>query len=209
MGKILSCQHVKAGFTLLELLIALFIFTLVSVIMVSALHSVLGTQSRTEIQSERFAALQRALVMMTSDIQQAINRPIMNAKGFIDPTMIGSPTRVAFTHAGFANPAGQLERTTLQRVSYFWDHDNLIRESWPVLDQSPKTISSQRVILDTATALQFSYLDHQGVFQNNWPPPSQADAKLPAAIRIEITLKNWGTLNQLTLLPESTIVKVH
>lgn len=189
------------GFTLLEVLIALFIFTIVSIIMVSGLRTVLNSQSVTEKQANHLSELQMALLLVSRDFEQAINRPITNAKGAIDSALIGTPRNVAFTHAGLANPLGQLQRSTLQRTQYELDKQNFIRETWPVLDQVPKTPSSQRILLDYVTDVRFEYLDYQGRFQNNWPPPESTQANLPRAIRISLTLQNWGKISQLYLLP--------
>jgi type II secretion system protein J len=67
----------RAGFTLLEILIALFIFTIVSMILVSALHNVLNNQAATEKKAHQLAKLQIAMLLMSRDIEQTIrtNKP--------------------------------------------------------------------------------------------------------------------------------------
>src|SRR6185312_5679581 len=102
------------GFTLLEIIIALFIFSIVSIIIVSALHNVLNTQAATEKKAARLAELQIALLLLSRDIEQTVNRPIVNASGMLEG-FIGSSHTITFTHAGFVNPFGQLQRSTLQR----------------------------------------------------------------------------------------------
>jgi general secretion pathway protein J len=191
------------GFTLLEVLIALFIFTIVSIIMVSGLRTVLNSQAVTTIQADKLANLQLTLLLLSRDIEQAINRPVTNAKGNIDPGLIGTPTSLAFTHAGMVNPKGQLQRSTLQRTQYVFEKNNLIRNTWQVLDQSAKTLPSVRIMLDNLTNLRFEYLNPQGKFTNNLPEGGISQTALPSGIRVHLTIKNWGTITQFYLLPTS------
>lgn len=190
------------GFTLLEILIALLVFSIVSMIMVSALHNVFNSQSVTEKHAAALSKLQVALLLMSHDFEQTINRPITNAKNILEGPFIGTSDTVTFTHAGFANPLGNIARSTLQRTAYsLTNKGQLIRTIWPVLDQTQKTLPSNRVILDSVTALRFDYLDKQGKFQNNWPPADQKQGIFPRAVQVTITLNNWGTISQLYLIP--------
>ncbi len=193
-----------SGFTLLEILIALFIFSIVSMIMVSALHTVFNSQSITAKHAAALSKLQIAFLLMSRDFEQTINRPIINAKGIVEGPFIGTPDTVTFTHAGLANPLGSMLRSTLQRTEYSLNNEQLIRSIWPVLDQTQKTLPSHRVLLRSTTALRFDYLDTDGKFQNNWPPADQKQGVFPRAVRVIITLKNWGTLSQLYLIPGQT-----
>lgn len=195
------------GFTLLEVLIALFIFTIVSIIMVGALHTVFNSQSSTEKKSTRLSELQMALLIMSRDMQQIINRPITNKSGVLESPFIGSKNSVTFTHAGFTNPLGQLQRSTLQRVHYFLDKENVIRETWPALDQTPNTFSDKRKLLSMVTQLQFQYLDDKNQFQEEWPDKNNPKIILPKAIRVVLTLKNWGKISQLYLVPGQNLEK--
>src|SRR5579862_1725987 len=135
----------KRGFTLLEILIALFIFSIVSMIMVSGLHTVFNSQSAAEKHAAALTKLQIAFLVMSHDLEQVINRPITNAKKIVEGPFIGTHDTVTFTHAGFANPLGSLQRSTLQRTAYSLGNEQLIRSIWPVLDQTQKTLPNKRI----------------------------------------------------------------
>ncbi|MEO8401437.1 MAG: type II secretion system minor pseudopilin GspJ [Gammaproteobacteria bacterium] len=187
------------GFTLLEIIVALFVFSIVSLIMVSALHNILNIQSGIEKKATRLAQLQIALLLISRDIEQTINRPVANASNKIEG-FIGTPNAITFTHAGLTNPFGQLNRTTLQRTHYQLEESNLIRVTWPVLDQTSETTADKRILLNFVTGLQFDYLDNKGQFQKNWPPLNQPNAILPRAVRISLALNNWGKISQLYII---------
>lgn len=196
------------GFTLIEILVALFIFTIVSFILTGALHRIMTSQSVLEKNAARLSQLQMAFLLLTHDMEQTINRSIMTAQN--EPEgFIGDATTVTFTHAGLPNPFGQITRSTLQRTQYQLGNETLYRNTWPTLDQTAKTAFSKRPILDNITDLQFAYLDSANHFQKIWPPQGQAPTSLPKAIRISLTLKNWGKITQIYLIPGQLIDKTN
>ncbi len=193
-------RRTQNGFTLLEILIALFIFTIVSIIMVTAMHTVFTTQSATEKQAGRLAKLQIALLFVSRDLEQTINRPITNTTGKKEG-LIGTRNTLTFTHAGVANPQGKMLRTTLQRTRYRLEKESLIRDTWPTLDQVNKSIPNSRVLLTDVTELYFEYLDDKNHFQKFWPPSDSSQSVMLKAIRVSLTLKNWGKISQFYLIP--------
>ena len=203
MNKVHMKKHnrIISGFTLLEILIALFIFTILSLILVSALRTVINAQSGTEDKAERIRKLQMVLLIMSRDIEQAVNRPIINANGKEEAAFVGTPKHFEFTHAGFANPTGVLARSTLQRTGYGWNDNSLLRLTWPVLDQAPETQAHKRVLLNDVTEAHFQYLDKNGRFQDVWPLEGEENPPLPRGIRVYLTIAHWGKMSQFYLIP--------
>lgn len=197
------------GFTLIEILIALFIFTIVSIILVTALHNIFNYQAETEKQAERLNKLQFALLFISHDIEQIINRPILNSDGAEEGALIGARQSLVLTHAGFSNPLGTLHRSTLQRSGYVLKDGNLIRETWDSIDQGANAPVHSRKLLDDVTDLQFEYLNDKMKFQTTWrvEGQTQPNTALPRAIRISLTLKKWGKLTQLYLMPGQYLAK--
>ncbi|HSW92863.1 MAG TPA: type II secretion system minor pseudopilin GspJ [Gammaproteobacteria bacterium] len=197
----MAANHKKnRGFTLLEIIIALFIFSIVSVILVTALHTTLGTQSSAEKKAARLAELQVALLLMSRDIEQVIDRPIMTASGQMEG-FVGTAQTVTFTHTGFDNPFGQLQRSTLQRTRYQLNQGTLERLTWPMLDQAKETSPDVRSLLTNVSALRFEYLDDKNHFQTSWPVSSDPhQSTWPVAVRVSLTVRDWGQITQLYLL---------
>lgn len=190
------------GFTLLEILIALFIFTIVSMIMMTNLHSVMNAQEVTEKNAKQLRQLQIALLILSRDIEQAVNRPVLNAAGKEEDAFIGSSRDLTFTHTGLANPTGAYTRSTLQRVQYLWQEDGLWRAASPVLDAASQTVAQARPLLPDVTELRFQYLDKEGKFHDSWPLDSDPNQPLPRAVRIILTLSHWGKMSQLYVISE-------
>ena len=69
------------GFTLLELLIALAIFGLLSVMSYSGLTSVLDQHARTDAAADRLGELQKIYLLMQRDFEQIVARPVRSEYG--------------------------------------------------------------------------------------------------------------------------------
>lgn len=197
----------NSGFTLLEILVALFIFSIIALIMTHALHSVFQSQERSDASAERLANLQTATLFLTRDLSQALNRSIINSGGTIEPSFIGKTDNVTFTHGGNANPAGELNRSTLQRVKYSFADKKLIRETWQVLDQISTSKSDRRQLLNKVDQPRFEYLDDKGKFSDTWPPANKGKSlPLPNAVKIFLTIPHWGTITQIYVIPGKAFV---
>ncbi len=189
-----------AGFTLLEILVALFIFTILSMLLVSALHNVINIQSHTEENGAHLRELQLTLLTFSRDIEQAVERPVLDNSGSEERALFGSPKEMTLTVAGLSNPTGQLLRSAFQRVSYNMDKDTLYRVTWPVLDRAPDTKPHKRVLMADLEAIEFEYLDKEGKFHHEWPPAGQSGQALPKAVKIHLTISNWGEISQLYVI---------
>lgn len=192
----------KNGFTLIEILVALFIFSIISAITVGVLHTALTVNSRTGENSDRLQQLQIAMILIERDIEQTINRPIIDNSGHQQPALEGKNTDnyIEFTHGGFMNPLAAFQRSTLQRVAYLLNENKLIRRTWPVLDRAPNTQYNDRPLLDNIVNMNIQFLDSENQWHDEWPPnnnASQENDQLPIAVQIHLSIKNWGEITRL------------
>jgi len=196
----------SGGFTLLEILVAVSIFGLIAVMAYSGLGGVLRTREVTDIVAKRLAELESAMMILSRDLTQAVNRPIRDEFGDTQSAFIGnesSPVLLQFTRGGVGNPLN-LTRSHLRRVAYFLDEGKLQRASWPRLDRSSQ-VELDRVDLVQnleSVKLRFMTMDHKYV--NQWPPQQNQNGKpadLPLGLEITLELKDWGSIIRLFRLP--------
>lgn len=193
----------KSGFTLLEILIALFVFTIISLILARALHTVINTVSVTEANAARLREVQFTLLLMSRDIEQIIDRPVLAPSGAEEAAFLGTAAGCKFTHTGFADNA-MTAHSSLERVAYEWTDHAIWRRSWPVIDQAPQTLPQSRRLLKGVTNAHFEYIDEKGNASDRWPPQEKKQA-LPRAVKITLTISPWGTLSQLYVIPVKKI----
>jgi general secretion pathway protein J len=203
---ILNGRHPdQEGFTLLELLVALAIFSLIAVMAYGGLETVLNQQSQTEASAERLAVLQKTYLVMQRDIEQAVPRPIRDQFGDVQSPLVGT-TQFQLTRGGWDNPVEQ-PRSTLQRVGYSLEERQLIRYAWTVLDRAQDSEPARVPLADDIESMKVRYLDDAGNWQEQWPPLQTGQNAAATALdfprAIEVTLEHarFGTLVWLFQLP--------
>lgn len=190
----------QRGFTLLELLMAVGIFALVSAMAYGGLNSVLKTSTHTRESSEQLQALQRGMALLDQDLRQIIERGIRNSYGESEGALVaieGGDPLIRFTRTGWRNPIGR-PRSTLQRVAYRLDESTLVREYWFTLDQAANAEPVRVPLLEDIEEVSFTFYEGNNEYRN-WPPLSAGneDPGLPDAVRITLGTAPWGDIDRL------------
>ncbi len=196
----------QSGFTLLELVIAVGIFALMSTMAYSGLNSALSTQKRADSQAERLAQLQKTMLILGRDIEQAIGRPVRDNYADELAAMTGGgfgSSILEFSRTGRSNPMKQ-QRSHLQRVGYVMAEDQLLRQSWSVVDRSLNSEAHEGVLLEDVNEIALRFLDSENTWHEQWPPDSastgnqnQSQSLLPRAVEITIDLEDWGEVRRV------------
>lgn len=188
------------GFTLAEVLVALFVFALVSVMLSTGLHSMLTGEAVTRRHTLSLSNLQMAYLHLDRDIRQAVDRPVREMDGSL-AGLTGTAHSLTLVHGGMANPGGMLMRPTLQRVRYtFPRNQQLMREVWALPDQTARP-GPGRILLPRISHPAFAYLDQAGTLHNRWPPEMKKTLPLPRAIRLTLDTPETGPLTQWYSIP--------
>jgi len=201
-----STSRPAAGFTLLELLVALAIFSLIAVMSYNGLKVVLNTQAATEIQADALAEMQKVYLLMQRDIEQVVPRPVRDEYGDEQPALTGDDA-LQLTRGGWSNPAGRL-RSSLQRVGYAFEDRQLVRYSWAVLDRAQDSEPQRQVLVGDVEEMTIRYLSANNEWQERWPNPlavaevNVPGAGLPRAVEVTLEHERFGPLVWLFRLPE-------
>jgi len=192
----------QAGFTLLELLIALAVFSILSLMAYSGLQIVMDSKTHTEKQADRLIELQRAFTFIGRDIEQVIGRSIRDSFGDSKAALIGSgfgTIPLEFTRAGWRNPA-KLTRSSMERVMYRYDEENITRLSVSALDQPPQVEPLERHLLSEVKELKFRYLDETLSWHDDWPPALAGTtdlSMLPRAVEVTVDMAGFGEIKRI------------
>lgn len=195
----ISLRARQDGFTLLELLVALLIFTFLAVMAYGGLRVVLDSQKRTAAEMMRLGELQTFFAILERDVEQMIDRDIRDAYGDEKASLVGDINTLEFTRSGWRNPAG-FARSNMQRVAYALDQEEVIRYGWRVLDRSQESTPIEKVLLDKVNEFDIRYLDQQMQWQPQWPvlnANSTAIPGLPRAVEITVDVEGWGRITRL------------
>lgn len=200
------------GFTLLELLVALFIAALMFAMGYGAINQGLRSHDGLQEQQARLIELQNAVRVMEQDFVQLSPRPIRAPTGYTyEPALQGSATTqplAQLTRAGWSNPVGQ-QRTGLQRVAYFFENGTLRREYWNVLDPTQTSTTIKRDLLTHLKSVGFRYMDEARQWQEQWPETTVQGGFAnqltlrgrPIAVEITLETEDWGKIVRLVEIP--------
>lgn len=170
----------EGGFTLIELMISLGLFALIAVAGVSLVDSIIGIQSRTQARLDRLDTLERAMVVVASDLDQVAAGPIT-----------GGGDRLSFRRAApaFGGPAIE--------IRYRQSGNNLLREG----------VGRSQLVADDVAALRWRFFDG-AAWVDRWPQvavPPGSPPPWPSAIELELragsAAQPGGLLRRVVALP--------
>ncbi len=193
----------QRGFTLLELVAAMAIFALLSVMAYGGLNALIQTNRSLETNFEQLRRWQMTVHRLRMDLAQVRPRPVRDQFGDVLPSLYQpEEERLEFTRGGRRNPL-LLPRSNLERVAYVLDSDGrLHRESWFNLDRAQSDEAQSQLVLEGIEDLQWRFLDNEDEWQESWPPASSlitdpAAIELPRAIELKLESRRLGLLRFL------------
>ena len=197
----------ERGFTLLELLVALIIFSILSAMAYSGLNQIVIAKERTEKNAKRLSNLQRAFTMLGRDIEQTVNRQIRGPYGDPQPALVGNyggygDYMLELSRTGWRNPANN-PRSNLQRVAYGVRDDKLYRYMWYMLDRAQDSEPFEVEVLDNIKEVTITYIDKQQEPHQGWPDTlgSEPDKSPPRAVVVEIEMEGFGKVKRMFRVP--------
>lgn len=208
----------QRGFTLLEVMIAVAIFSLLAMGTYRMLSTVLKTDEATRQHERDLRELSRAFASLDRDINQTLNRSVRDAYGDERATLLGElgtsdgNAALEFSRNGWRNPLGGA-RAQVQRVRWRLAGETLERLYWNVLDQAVDSQPRVQKVLTGVQSMNLRFLDDQGQWQEQWPPSqgnfSAEDAKkrMPLALEVKIEHRHYGELSRLYRLPEPAMAE--
>ncbi|KAB7648993.1 type II secretion system minor pseudopilin GspJ [Polymorphobacter fuscus] len=185
-----------AGFTLVEMLIALSIFALLSIGGVSLLSFSIDSRQRTTERLDSLASVVRTRSLLTADLAQATPRTWRDESGLRRPAFAGNSGEAALqlVRGGWAND-GAAPRSSLQRVAYRLDGDRLVRTAAPMVDGTAE--SPPAVLLTGVTSLKMRF-HAGGEWRDDWQPVT--DDALPDAVEVTVASAAIPPLRQVFLV---------
>ena len=196
---IYQSRKVKAnGFTLLEVLLAIAIFSVISLSSFTLFDTILNADKNSQQSSSRQNELQRAFLLMERDFLQFARRSIRfngepplekfihtdSSSSTADSQMLG------FVRSGWTNPGLLLPRSNMQSVAYQLNEKTLERLHFNFVDavvgQEPKV----RPLITGVEQLVFEFYDGK-----KWQKKLE-NKKIPLAIAIELELEDYGLIRR-------------
>jgi general secretion pathway protein J len=185
----------EAGFTLVELIISLFIFGMLAAAGVGLLTYSSQAQAVTAQRLEGVAAERRLTAILTNDLAQAVPRVSRDERGAVEPAFRGGqgPVVLRYVRAGLSN-GGESARSGLQRVEWRIDKGQIFRTARALVDGAAEADPIMMADNVERVALRFR---NEGTWQSDWMPSDPLE--LPEAVELVITRKGEAPLTRLFL----------
>jgi len=160
------------GFTLIELMSALAILSLLALMSFRGLGAVLDARDHVRQETEKWKRVAAFYSRFQRDVQLSAPREVRAAAGRFEFTRFA-------TSEGIDAP---------RRVAYRLNENHEIELSlWPGLDVAPNAKPARYAVLPAVAQFELQYLEPGLAWVSAWPR-SERDAPLPQAVRLRIVL---------------------
>ena len=202
----------QAGFTLMEMLIAVTITAVIGLGVWQVVSSVVNSRDRVNALAEQFDGLQKTMLLLERDITQVVNRSARDVYGDFKPALTARDDafELLLTRQGWRNPLG-LRRSGLQRAGWEYTGTELRRRYWPVVDQGQDEDSRDVLLLEDVNTFDIRFLDEDGKWHDTWPtdqtmaavtPGQRPVTPLPIGLEVTLEHERFGEVVRLFTLPD-------
>jgi len=183
------------GFTLIELVVAMAIFAVLTLSGWQVFNNLIKVRERTTIKAEQIAAIQETYEQLSRDFAQTIPRPAAIGNT-VEPAFLLQNNEFHLTKTGVIDPLQQ-GVSPLERVYYSVEQEQLIRHAVAQVDQDGNLVPTTTVLLNHVTDWTVSALDTST--NTTWPinnstpatttgQTAAGDTTLPKAVQITLTV---------------------
>jgi len=179
------------GFTLIEILSALLVLSLLALMSYRGLGAVLDAREHTRTETDKWRRVSAFLARFERDVQLASPRPVRSttdtASG-TSPAWRGEASATEQARLEFSRFAATEGVDTARRIAYRLNEKNEVELwLWPGLDIAPNTVPARHPVLAGVNTFELQYLNPALVWVNVWPS-SPTDPPVPQAVRVRIVL---------------------
>jgi len=175
------------GFTLIEIMVALLVLSLLALMSYRGLSAVLDAREHVRHETDKWRRVAVFFARFQRDVELAAPRPARVGAG-IAPAWLGAPTEAAQSSLEFSRFASIEDVDVARRIGYRLNDKQEIELSlWPGLDVAPDTVPARYPLLAGVKTFQLQYLSPALAWVDTWPT-SAADLPIPRAVRLRIVL---------------------
>jgi general secretion pathway protein J len=174
----MSTDSRARGFTLIELMCALLILSLLALMSFRGLGAVLDARDHVRQETDKWRGVAAFLSRFQRDLLLSAPRPVRAAAGRLE----------------FSRFAAAEDIDTPRRVAYVLNGNREIELwLWPGFDAAPDAQAARYPVLAAVALFELQYLDGELAWVDAWPR-SERDPPLPRAVRLRVVLASGEEL---------------
>jgi len=180
------------GFTLVEALVSLFVFSLIAAGCTVLLMQGVESQKRVAMAQASLRELQAARSLLANDMLQLAPRRVRNPDGGHAAVFLGGEQGVSFVRVAAEPNAGGV-RTTLAYITYGVEDGRVMRWSRTILDAAQAggadASVTERVVFAHAEDARFEFFDG-AAWRTSWEAVTAGAA--PRAVALSVRAPRYG-----------------
>jgi len=175
------------GFTLVELLSALLVLSLLALMSYRGLGAVLDAREHVKFETDKWRRVAAFFARFERDVELAAPRAVRSALGSA-PAWLGAPAAAAQARLEFSRFASVEGVDTARRIGYRLNEKQEIELwLWPGLDVAPDALPTRYPVLSGVKSFELQYLNPALAWVDAWPT-APSDQPIPRAVRLRIVL---------------------
>ncbi|MEZ5540065.1 MAG: type II secretion system minor pseudopilin GspJ [Pseudomonadales bacterium] len=208
----------NAGFTLIEVMVAIAIFAVISTGVYRVLSAMVDSQDRVAAHANALRDLQRSLWFIAMDMNQIVMRDVRLPNDNRSPALQSDKDSylLIFTRQGLRNPLLDA-RSDLERVAYSLGtspqesntketskrgrEKSLLRHTWGAVDRKEGAKENIQVLFNDVEKVDLSFMNARGDWKREWPEQKKDEKEhvreLPVAIKLTVKSSRYGELEQI------------
>lgn len=191
------------GFTLIEILVAIFLASLIVILVFSGLSTSLSMNEKTLNRSNLLSQITLTDKIIKRDLLHALDRKARDERGdeldspLFGETLLNEGIFLAFS---IHTPIKDNSQGALKWVEYSKEGTQIIRSEYSYADKVLDSLKHTSILLESVDSLDLKFFN-QGSFTEVWPPQETVEfSELPQMIEISFKFKLYGDIFRRYLL---------
>lgn len=190
----------RRGFTLIEIMVAVFIFAIIATVSYRIISSLVKTKQVVDETQNKWGNLSLVNSNLERSVSRLIPLVVRDNDGNAIPALLGQEKLTGMYD-------GQLEMTLSgsigdsvlgvkppKRVGYRLYKNSLYFITWPILNRALKTLPEIDLLIDNVSVFKVEYLYGDGKWYTTWPPENGDISSLPDAMRVNLELNSGESI---------------
>ncbi len=196
----------KKGFTLIEIMVTVFIFAIISTVSYKIVTSLVKTNQIVDETQTKWGDLSLVSANIGRSVNRLIPLVVRDNNGQILPALYGKSNlngsydaQLEMTLSGVVGD----EVTGIKppkRVGYRFYKNTLYLVSWPMLNRAVGTTPQIDTLIDQVESFTPQFLYSDGKWYNSWPPEGGRQDSLPVALQINLTMLSSESVTRVWVL---------
>lgn len=190
------------GFTLVELMVAIVIFAIISAVSYRMITSLLKTKEIAGAAQEKWGNLSLVMSNFGNSMNRLLPLIVRDQNGGILPAVYGKnkltgmyDSQIEITLSGYVGDQVYGSNPP-KRIGYRYYRGSLYLVTWPVLNRVLSTVPEIDLLIDNVSTFQVNYLYYDNQWRDTWPPIGGDPTLPPRGIKVIFSLKSGESFDR-------------